>query len=179
VRRIPALGFAFLLAACAGGGPSFEQHIAAQPEVARASARLTVYRTADHPAFFGRAVAVKLDGRELGTCDYAAFRTFYVPTGDHVLGVELWDVPGTCRLSVGLMGGEDYFFEIAPRQELVLSSLLGSLLGGTGLRGIGIGLGSTAIGADAGGTACGGAFSIVGVEETAARARLKALPLSR
>jgi len=178
VRHSFTLGFALLLAACAGTGPGYEEHLAALPPIAPHSSRLTVFRTSESLQYAGRAASVKVDGRELGGCAYSSFQTFYVPAGPHVLAAEMWDAPGTCRLTVNLIGGEDYFYEITPRAENYLSALVGTLIGGVAGATAATGAGFAAMGAESAGKACGGAFSIVAVDENVAHGKLKALRMS-
>jgi hypothetical protein len=176
---LAVLGLAMMLAACAATGPGYPEYTAALPEVPRQSTRLTVYRTAESTQFYTRPATVKIDGRELGSCDFAGYQTFYVKAGPHVLTVETSDRPGTCRLSTNVLGGEEYFFEISPRTENWTAGFLGELVG---VIGAGVGLAGApfaAVGYESAGKECGGAFSIVAVEEGAARQKLKDLHLSR
>jgi hypothetical protein len=172
------LGFALLLTACAGTGPAYVEHLAALPPIAPHSSRLTVFRTSGNLQYSGRAASVNVDGRELGSCAYSSFQTFYVSAGPHVLAAEMWDAPGSCRVTVNLIGGEDYFYEITPRAENYLSALAGMLIGGMAGATAATGAGFAAMGAESAGKACGGAFSIVAVDENVARDRLKALRMS-
>jgi len=178
-KSLAVLGLAVALAACAATGPRYSDYIVALPEVPRQSTRLTVFRTADSTQYSGRSGTVKIDGRELGGCDFAGFQTFYVKAGPHVLTVEMWDAPGTCTLSTNVLVGGEYFFEISPRTENWAASVLGSLVG---VMGAGLGLAGApfaAMGSESAGKACGGAFSIVVVEESIARRKLDDLHRSR
>ncbi len=116
-KSLPVLGLSIALTACAATGPRYADHAAALPDIPRQSTRLTVFRTADSSQYSGRSAAVKIDGRELGSCDFAGYQTFYVNAGPHVLSVGMWDAPGTCSLSTNILGGEEYFYEISPRVE--------------------------------------------------------------
>lgn len=178
-RRLAVLGLSIALAACAATGPRYSEHVGTLPEVARQSTRLTVFRTADSMQYSGRSATVKIDGRELGGCDFGGYQTFYVKAGPHVLNVEMWDAPGTCRLSTHVLGGEEYFFEISPRTENWVAGFLGALVG---VMGAGVGLAGApfaAMGSESAGKECGGAFSIVAVEESVARQKLDSLHLSK
>ena len=72
VRSLAALGLAVALTACAATGPRYSEQIAALPDIPRQSTRLTVFRTADSTQYSGRSAAVKIDGRDMGSCDLAA-----------------------------------------------------------------------------------------------------------
>jgi hypothetical protein len=149
------------------------------PEVPPHSTRFTVYRTAASMQFSGRAATVRIDGKEFGSCEFAGYQVFHVRAGPHVLAVNMWDAPGSCSLSIDVLGGEDYFFEIAPRQESLVAMTLGTVIGA-----LGGGLGpafapAVVMGAESSGRKCGGAFSIAVVDEAAARRALADLRQSR
>jgi hypothetical protein len=178
-KGFPALGLAITLAACVATGPRYAEYVATLPDIPRQSTRLTVFRTAEGTQYSGRSATVRIDGRERGGCDFAGYQIIYVPSGPHVLAVEMWDAPGRCSLSIDVLGGEEYFFEVKPRTESLVAGFLGAMIGG-----IAGGIGPTVapfavMGAESSGQGCGGAFSIVDVDESAALRKLKDLHLSR
>ena len=178
-QSLSILGLSIALAACAATGPRYGEHIAALQDIPRQSTRLTVFRTAENMQYSGRSATVKMDGRELGGCDYAGYQTFYVKAGPHVLTVDMWDAPGTCRLTTNVLGGEEYFFEISPRIENWAAGFLGSLVG---VMGGAVGLAVVpfaAMGSESAGKECGGAFSIVAVEESIGRRKVMDLRMSK
>jgi hypothetical protein len=179
LKGLTAFGLAITLAACVATGPRYSEYVATLPDIPRQSTRLTIFRTAESTQYSGRSAAVRIDGRERGGCDFAGYQIFYVPSGSHVLAVEMWDAPGRCSLSIDVLGGEEYFFEVRPRTESLVAGFLGAMIGG-----IAGGMGPTVapfavMGAESSGQGCGGAFSIVDVDESAALRRLKDLHLSR
>ena len=115
----------------------------------------------------------------MGSCDFAGYQTFYVSAGHHVLTAGLWDAPGSCRLSVIVLGGEDYFFEISPRTENAMAAFLGALIGGIGGSAAMAGAPFAVMGSEAAGKDCGGAFSIVAVEESIGLRKVMDLRMSR
>jgi hypothetical protein len=168
-----------LLAGCAATGPRYAETVATLPDIPRHSTRLTVFRTAESGQYSGRSATLRIDGRESGSCDFAGYQVFDVRAGPHVLAVNMWDAPGSCSLSVDVLGGEDYFFEISPRQESLVALTLGTVIGAIGGR-LGPEVAPAAImGAESSGKGCGGAFSIAVVDEGAARRKLADLRLSR
>ena len=141
--------------------------------------RLTVFRTAESTQYSGRSVTVRIDGRERGGCELGGFQTFDVSAGPHVLVEEMWDAPGRCRLSIEVLGGETYYYEISPRPANFGASILGGLVGVIGgpLAG---GVGSFAsMGAESSGKECGGAFTIVEIDESVALRKLSELRRSK
>ena len=102
------------------------------------------------------------------------FLTFDVLPGEHVLRVDLWDSPGVCNLSIHVTRGDIYFYEVVARPENWLAGLVGVLAAATPSAGATAGpIASTAaMSAESAGKACGGAFSIVPVDEDPALARL-------
>ena len=148
-------------------------------EIPRQSTRLTVFRTAESTQYSGRSAAVTVDGREVGSCDFAGYQTFYVSAGYHVLTAGMWDAPGNCRLSVNLLGGEEYFFEISPRTENVIAGFLGAVIGGMGGSAAKAGAPFAAMSSESAGKDCGGVFSIFAVEESTGRRKVMDLRMSR
>lgn len=92
-KALPALGLAITLAACVATGPRYSGYVATLPDIPRESTRLTIFRTAESTQYSGRSATVRIDGIERGGCDFAGYQTFYVPSGPHVLAVEMWDAP--------------------------------------------------------------------------------------
>ena len=95
------------------------------------------------------------------------------------MAVEMWDAPGRCRLSIEVLGGETYFYEISPRPANYMADLLGSLagvIGGPLAGGVG---GFVGMGAESSGKECGGAFKIVEVDESVALRKLNDLRRSK
>jgi len=177
--RLPFLGLVIVLAACAATGTRYAEYVSTFPDIAAHATRLTVFRTAESTQYSGRSATVRVDGREVGGCDFAGYQMFHVPAGPHVISVEMWDAPGKCRLSVDVLGGEEYFYEISPRAQHLAADFMGTLIGAmSGATGLAIGP-FAALGAESEGRACGGAFSINGVEETAALRKVRDLRQSR
>lgn len=177
--KLGLLCLVIALAACAATGTRYAEHVSAFPDIPAHAARLTVFRTAESAQYSGRSATVRVDGREVGGCDFAGYQLFYVPAGPHVLTVEMWDAAGRCRLSVDVLGGEEYFYEISPRAEQLAADFLGTVIGAMGgATGLAIAP-FAAMGAESEGRACGGAFSITGVEETSALRKVSGLRKSR
>jgi hypothetical protein len=93
--------------------------------------------------------------------------------------VGMWDAPGTCSLSTNVLGGEEYFYEISPRFENWAAGLLGAMVGALGGGAAQAGAPFAVMGAESAGKTCGGAFSIVAVEEGIARRKVNDLHMSR
>jgi hypothetical protein len=178
--KIPAiLAIAIMLAACAATGPRYSEGVGQSPEIPRHLTRLTFFRTAEHIQYSARSATVRVDGREVGACDFAGYQTAHVPAGSHELTVDMWDAPGKCRVTINVLGGEEYFYEISPRTGNYLAGFLGSLIGGMGgMAGALIGP-FAAMGAESETRACGGAFSIIGVAEDDGRRKVRDLRESR
>jgi hypothetical protein len=178
-KRLPVLALAIALAACAATGPRYADHVAASPDIPQHLARLTVFRTAERTQYSGRSATVRIDGSDRGGCAFAGFQTFHVPAGHHVLAVDLWDSPGRCTLSIDVLGGEEYFYEVTPRSENMTAYILGTVIGALGGEAARAGAPFAAIGAESSGKACGGAFAIVGVDESAGRRQVRDLRMSK
>jgi hypothetical protein len=176
-KRLTSIVLAIALSGCAAAGPRYADHIGTFPDVPPHLTRLTVFRTAESTQYSGRSAAVRIDGVDRGGCEFAGYQTFHVPAGPHVLAVEMWDAPGSCSLSIDTLGGEEYFFEISPRTESSVAYLLGSMIGAGTM--IGAIAPFAVMGAESAGSKCGGAFSIVEVDESIARRKLGDLRLSK
>jgi len=108
----------------------------------------------------------------MGSCDFAGYSTLYVLAGPHVLSVEMWDAPGRCSLSTNVLGGEEYFYEILPRSENLIAGFLGAMVGMLGGGAAQAGAPFAVMGSESAGKECGGAFSIVAVEEGIGRRKV-------
>jgi hypothetical protein len=178
-NRFLVFGLAITLAACAATGPRYSEHVGALADVPPKSTRLTVFRTTESTQYSGRSVTVRIDGRERGGCDFGGFQTFDVSAGPHILAVDMWDAPGRCRLSIEVLGGETYFYEISPRPANFGADFLGGLVGLIGGPLAGWAGSFAAMDAESSGKECGGAFSIVEVDEGVALRKLNDLRRSK
>jgi hypothetical protein len=179
MRVAGVLPFAILvvLAGCAATGERYSGHAAVLTDLARDNTRITVFRTTEHSTYGGTSATVRIDGRIVGGCEYGGYVVFFTTPGSHVLAVDQAGAPGACSLAADLIGGEDYFYEIAPRSESSMANLLGTLVGALGGQAI---IGSYAgMGAESAGKRCGGGFSIERVAEDAALGKLTHLRASK
>jgi hypothetical protein len=174
-----ALCLAALLCACAATGERFSEHEAGASAVPDTVARLIVYRP-ERILYAARNATLKVDGVGAGTIASYGFRVFEVDPGSHVLLVDMWDVPGTCELSLNAEAGFKYYFEVQPRESSFLAGLGGLAFPAITATGLAL---STA--ATVGGMAvessfreCGGAFAIMPVEESTALPKLARTRLS-
>ncbi len=166
---------ALALAACGASGPRYSEHAAALPDIPHDVTRLTVFRAADHAHAVGSAARVSIDSRERGRVSFAGFETFHVPAGPHVLAVDDPGALGRCTLSVEVLGGEEYFFEILPRPGASLAHFVGWMIGGfAGPLGPIVGA-YAAVGAASQDQRCGGMFAIVDVDEAVGQATVRGL----
>jgi hypothetical protein len=166
---------ALALAACGASGPRYAEHAAALPAIPHDVARLTVFRAADHAHATGSPARVSIDGRERGRVSFAGFETFHVPAGPHVLAVDDPGAPGRCTLSVDVLGGEEYYFEILPRPGASIAHFVGWMIGGfAGPLGPIVGA-HAAAGAESQDQRCGGMFAIVDVDEAVGQAKVWSL----
>jgi hypothetical protein len=177
--KLIVVGCAMALVACAATGPPYSSYVESSPDIPKQSTRLTFFRTAENTQYSARSATVRIDGREVGGCEFAGYQSFYVRAGPHVLSVDLWDSPGNCRLSIETLGGEEYFYEISPRPANAMASFLGFMIGSMGNPMGQLIAPYALIGAESAGKECGGPFSLAGVEEGFARQKLRELGRSR
>jgi len=107
-----------------------------------------------------RSVSVKVNGIEVGGCDYAGFNIFDISPGKQILNVGLDDHPGDCSLPIDVGGGSENFFEITPRSESA---------------GAGIFLGVLGQALESAGKQCGGAFAVESIAMDLATIKLSTL----
>jgi len=153
-----------LVSGCAATGPNYSKHVSEASAQDASSARLVVFRTRESSQYSGRAVSVKVDGKSLGSCDYAGFNVFDITAGKHTLTVDMWDSPGACELPIDVSGGSEYFFEIKPRPGNLVGGLVGGLLGAA---------------IESAGKQCGGAFAVEPIAKDLAIPKLAELKMTQ
>jgi hypothetical protein len=176
MRAFPTAALASMASACATHGLPSDS-----PPVAPDSARLVVFRAAETPQYAIRSARLKVDASEPDFVPPGEFRTFTVAAGSHTLFVDMWDVPGQCELSIEVAGGREHFYEIAPRGANAAATMPMMLIPFNSLGNVILG-GATmmaGLAAESNGKACGGAYSIVEVEQALAAQKLSPLPAPR
>ena len=164
IRICITSALAVLLTGCAANGPTYREHQRSLQPVAPNSARLILYRTGDTMLGAGRAARVKIDGNAVGHVDSKGFAIFETPAGSRKIQTDLWDVPGSCSVSIDAVAGDTYYFEVAP--------LPGSLVAGI-MAGV---VGQMAEGASSN---CSGSFGVTRAPASRARSDLQPLMLSK
>ncbi len=168
---------AVAIAGCVASGPLYPEQRGLVADVPPHAARITVFRRASDTVFLGRPVPVAIDGRTRASCDYAGYAMVDVTKGPHVLRIDIPDYPGRCELAVDLIGGEEYFYALVPRESSYRAWALGSLVGFFVPLGGAAGL--VAMAAESADKTCGGPFAIVPVDEDVALQALRTLRESR
>lgn len=124
MKKLLAVFLAFGLAGCAGSGPRYEEQVSGQSVIAPNEAVITMFRTSSAAVMTGiRAVHVKVGEEKVGTLRPGSYRRLQVTPGAHVLVAALQGDPGSCEVTVSVTGGQEYFFEVAPRMGAVLGAL--------------------------------------------------------
>jgi len=177
MMRLPIFALACAFAACAATGTRYSQDERSWLEVPAHLSRVTVFRTDSGTQYSGRSADLKIDGRARGSVKYKGFPTIDVPPGAHVLRVDLCDSPGAGDLSIHVTRGDTNFYEVIPTPENWLASLAGVLAASSASAGAAAGpIGTNAaMSAESSGKVCGGAFSIVPVDDEPAQSKLVGL----
>ena len=169
-----------LLSACAAGGPRYVEHSGGAPSVPDQQSKLIVFRQSSTPQYSVREARLQLDRAGVGSVLPAGFRVFDIAPGSHTVVVDMWDAPGRCELTFEITGGTTQYFEVAPRIASWLSAApmmaappipAGSLVGAA--------LMLIGMAAESAGKACGGAFSVVPIDNEAALLKLAQVRLSQ
>jgi hypothetical protein len=163
LRTLSLLFLTITVVGCAATGPTYSESTASRLKSTDA-ARVTIYRTGDHMQYSGRAVRLALDKNVIGNVDYKGFNIFDVVAGQHVLTADMWDAPGKCYVVLNLLPATEYYFQVLPRSENLLSGILGGALG---------------MAIESGGKECGGAFAITPVVKESALSALQPLRLTK
>lgn len=158
---VPLISIA--LTGCAASGAQYHDHMRSLAPPAPEAARLVLYRTGESSMASARGARVKIDEVEAGSVEYKGCKVFDVAAGHHVLAIDIWDAPGSCRLAVMAGGGEQRYFEILPRQSAMMAGMLGGIVGAA---------------IESGGKECGGTFEIGEVSPATAEQALPVLKLS-
>ena len=157
-----------LLFGCAATGESYQGQSAKLKPVDTDKARLFVFRTADSLLMSLRAARIQLNGREIGSNDRGGFAYFDVTPGKGVLSVDVVDFPGRCELSIELLAGQEYYFEVIPRAETHQAGFVGGMFGGL--------LGNIAArSAESAGIMCGGTFAVEARDRDTAMLKMRGL----
>lgn len=163
VRTISLVLLNITIVGCAATGPMYsESNMSLQK--ATDAAKVTIYRTGEHMQYSGRAVRLTLDKNVIGKVDYKGFNIFEVIAGQHTLTADMWDSPGKCEVALNLLPSTEYYFQVLPRSENMLSGLVGGVLG---------------MAIESGGKECGGAFAIIPVVKESALSALQPLRLTK
>ena len=163
-RQINLLIAACVLSGCAATGHSYSEHLGSQAAPAPGNARMVVYRTGEDTQGSARDARISVDGKTVGKVAHMGFSSFEVAQGSHVLTADLWDIPGACKVQFDVRPNVDYYFEVTPRVETIVSAAL---------------LGALGQAMESAGKECGGAFAIVAQPKEIASSALEPLKLTQ
>jgi len=174
-RSFILISIAIVASGCAATGKNFTEHQSLLNKVGENQSRIYVYRTGESTLYSGESATVKIDNVKKGKCDYKGFNVFDVPSGNHQLQVNAWDMPGTCTIATNFDPQSEHYFEIKPRLTnyvkilnffnlLPLGNLLPEPLMAAGATGAGVSA-----------TGICGPFSIEEVESNLALKKIKIL----
>lgn len=169
------------LCGCSASGPSFSDSRADLIVTSGEMARVVFFRTKESALYIARKAAIHVDDSKVGGTAYGGFHHHDVLPGEHRLRADMWDLPGTCELTLNAVAGRTYYFQVDPRQEsfgaFSAAGFAASLVSGGVLADLGGGLAGAA--AESYGKECGGAFRLYPVDEETALSKLSGLKLSK
>ena len=146
------------IASCATLGSSYKQVKDKLNDHPADKARIIVLRTNEHKLYSMRSAPIKIDNVGVSSCPMGGFDYFDVFPGRHEIVTETWDNPGQCGFSVEPKAGEQYYFEVIPRNSSFNPWFMVGILGGA-VGGVISGYMSTSL--DKGEKGCRGMFALV------------------
>ncbi|KGM38547.1 hypothetical protein JY96_21730 [Aquabacterium sp. NJ1] len=151
------------LSGCAATGHLYSDHLKAQSPIPSGLSRVTIYRTGETDQYSARDARISLDGKTVSKVAYKGFTTFEIQPGSHAVFADMWDAVGSCKVQFEAISGNEYYFEVAPRREHLMGSLVFGFVGAA---------------IESAGKECGGAFAIVSKPRDTATIALSSLKLS-
>ena len=158
LKKIIIISFSLIITGCTTLGSSYKQVESKLQDSPSDKARIIVLRTNEHRLYLGRSAPIKIDNEEVSFCPMGGFDYFDVSAERHELITETWDYPGKCGFSIDPKAGEQYYFEVIPREssfnQWVMVGMLGGAVGG-------LIAGSISASMDKGEEGCRGMFALI------------------
>lgn len=164
---------------CTSNAPSDEKIIAGLNTPTEGGARIVLFRTRDSGLYLLRSAGITVNDVRVGTVSYGSFNYFEVPANSYDLSAGMWDVHGSCRLTLNAESGATYYFQVDPRAESFASFAAGDFaLSLVTNQVVSIAGGVAASSLESYGRTCGGAFKLYPVDPATALSRLAELKQS-
>lgn len=162
------------LIGCAANGSKYEDTIASLSTPADDASRLFILRPKESGIPAGIA-HIRVGSERVASVKARGFVVVDVAVGRHTLEVDDLQTVGSCRLTVEVEGGREYYFGLSSRQSNIWAGIAGSMLddGAGGMLG-----GMTGEAIESSGKECGGAVAITPLDKDVAIAELQKLHYS-
>lgn len=148
------------LVSCTTLGPGFKETMKLAPQISPDKTRLYFFRTSESGLYSARDAAINIDGTIDRSCPTGSFFYIDIKQGKHVIKTDMWDLPGSCVLTLNGEAGKSYYFEVTARMEsftrFITTGFVGNIV-------------------ESSEKDCSGAFAIVPTEEQEAIAKLSKL----
>ena len=148
------------LAGCVTLGKGYEETMSMAPPQAADSVRLFFFRTTENGLYSARSAAITVDDSSVGSCPMGGFFYIDVAPGSRIIATDMWDLPGSCTLTLHASEGEAYYFEVTARMESYKLFLTTGFIGNA---------------VEASEKTCSGAFALVPTEKEKALELLSSL----
>lgn len=154
-----------VLGACTTAtGPLFSELPLEKTKASAYHSRLIVLRPSEGLKGAARSFRVKLDDKEVGSCDVDGFLLIDASEGPHIISADLWDLPGSCAIPFVAETGKTYYFKLSMRTEAIVSRIF---------------MGPLGMAMESWGKLCGGSVQISALGANDAKVLLKELRLSK
>lgn len=178
IWTLTATAVLWALVGCSATGPGLETAGVADQATATDRSGIVFLRTGETIQYSLRRAAIGVNGKTIGGLSRKSFLSIRVPAGPVVLDASMWDVPGSCMLTLRTAPGATYYLEVAPRKASLAGSTVGGMIGSIATGGHPAG---DVAGMLAGSTIeshkkeCAGAFDLTLLDEKTAKERLVGL----
>lgn len=142
---------------CGGSGPTYQSLRAQLETPPDGQARLVLFRTQESKIYLARSAKIQIDGHSRGKLGYGNFLSVDIAAGRHQIKADIWDMPGSCEITLRAGRGKIYYLMIDPREASLVATFIGGIAGNA---------------IEGAGKKCAGAFKIYPVPSRIARQKL-------
>jgi hypothetical protein len=95
---------------CAGTGQKYSELSKEMNYIPGNKARIVIFRAEDSAIIGASKPIVNIDNKNIGNLALESFVYADISTGLHFIETEIWDRPGSCKISLTAAQGKTYYF---------------------------------------------------------------------